>query len=128
MNHQTEKMISKLLDEIKENQEKLADAEYAIASAKTKIFDSLESNEIETVTVGEEENQVKVTIVRPTTLKFNEDGLQKSLTPAQWRQVTKTVLDKKALEDAVARGKVDIGIVGKNSEEVASKPYLKITR
>lgn len=128
MNHQTEKMLSNLLEEIKENQAIVADAESAIADAKKKILQSLENNEIDTVTIGEEENQVKVTIVRPTTLKFNEDGLQESLTPTQWRQITKTVLDKKLLEDAVARGKVDISIVSKNSKEVASTPYLKITR
>lgn len=128
MNHQTEKMLSNLLEEIKENQAIVADAESAIADAKKKILQSLENNEIDTVTIGEEESQIKVTIVRPTTLKFNEDGLQESLTPTQWRQITKTVLDKKLLEDAVARGKVDISIVSKNSKEVASTPYLKITR
>jgi hypothetical protein len=128
MNYQTEKMLSNLLEEIKENQAIVADAESAIADAKKKILQSLENNEIDTVTIGEEESQIKVTIVRPTTLKFNEDGLQESLTPTQWRQITKTVLDKKLLEDAVARGKVDISIVSKNSKEVASTPYLKITR
>jgi hypothetical protein len=69
-----------------------------------------------------------VTVVRPTRLEFNEAGLEKALSEALWRQVTKRVLDKKALEDAVSRGKIDISVVSENSKEVATKPYLKITR
>ena len=126
MKHNTEAMLEKLAEEIKINQEKIAGCEKEIEDAKKKIFESLEKNELETVVIGE--NEIKITIVRPTTLKFDEEGLKSSLSESQWRQITKTVLDKKALEDAVARGKIEISIVGENSKEVASKPYLRITQ
>jgi preprotein translocase subunit SecF len=127
MNHQTKTMLEKLAEEIKIQQGKIVDLEHEIAKAKKKIFDALESNEVDTITVGESESETKITIVRPTSLKFNEEKLKEKLSDKQWRQITKTVLDKKAIEDAVARGTIDISIISANSVEVASKPYLRIT-
>ena len=127
MNHQTKKMLEQLVEEIKTQQEQLVDLEHEIAKSKKKIFDALENNEVDTITIGESESETKITIVRPTSLKFNEEKLKEKLSDKQWRQITKTVLDKKAIEDAVARGTIDISIISANSAEVASKPYLRIT-
>lgn len=127
VNYQTKEMLEQLVEEIKIQQGKIVDLEHEIAKAKKKIFDALESNEVDTITVGESESETKITIVRPTSLKFNEEKLKEKLSDKQWRQITKTVLDKKAIEDAVARGKIDISIISANSVEVASKPYLRIT-
>ena len=127
MNHQTKKMLEQLVEEIKTQQAQLVDLEHEIAKSKKKIFDALESNEVDTITIGESESETKITIVRPTSLKFNEETLKAKLSANQWRQITKTVLDKKAVEDAVARGTIDISIISANSVEVASKPYLRIT-
>jgi dGTP triphosphohydrolase len=127
MNHQTKKMLEQLVEEIKTQQAQLVDLEHEIAKSKKKIFDALESNEVDTITIGESESETKITIVRPTSLKFNEEKLKEKLSDKQWRQITKTVLDKKAIEDAVARGTIDISIISANSAEVASKPYLRIT-
>jgi hypothetical protein len=127
MNHQTKKMLEQLVEEIKNQQAQLVDLEHEIAKSKKKIFDALESNEVDTITIGESESETKITIVRPTSLKFNEEKLKEKLSDKQWRQITKTVLDKKAIEDAVARGTIDISIISANSAEVASKPYLRIT-
>jgi hypothetical protein len=127
MNHQTKKMLEQLVEEIKTQQGQLVDLEHEIAKSKKKIFDALENNEVDTITIGESESETKITIVRPTSLKFNEEKLKEKLSDKQWRQITKTVLDKKAIEDAVARGTIDISIISANSAEVASKPYLRIT-
>ena len=69
----------------------------------------------------------KVTIVRPTSIEIDEEGLKKAITASQWKAITTLSLDKKKLEDHVARGKIDIDIVAKNSTEKPKKPYLKIT-
>ncbi len=127
MNHQTKKMLEQLAEEIKIQQGKIVDLEHEIAKSKKRIFDALESNEIDTITIGESESETKITIVRPTSLKFNEEKLQEKLSDKQWRQITKYVIDRKAIEDAVARGIIDISIISANSVEVASKPYLRIT-
>ena len=69
----------------------------------------------------------KVTVVRPTSIDIDEEGLKNELKPSQWKAITTLSLDKKKLEDNVARGKIDIDVVAKNSTEKPKKPYLKIT-
>ena len=128
MNYQTENAIEDLLDEIDFHQQEADMHANKVSKAKEALFALLEKHELETVKVGEEGASTKVTIVRPTTMEFNEDGLKKSVSDSVWRQITKLVLDKKALEDAVARGKVSVDIVADNSKEVPKKPYLKITK
>jgi hypothetical protein len=121
-------VIERLLAEYAEQQEALANISDALEKTKTKLMEYLEKNSLDTVTVGDEEDITKVTIVRPTKLVFDESGLESALTKPQWSSITKRVVDKKALEDAVARGKIDISVVEQNSKEVGTKPYLKITR
>lgn len=127
MNKKQIEVLEDLVNDYYEVQEQLADLEKSLNIIKEKLMKRLEDAELETITLGEEGAEVKVTIVRPTTLKLNEAGLEKSLSSGQWTQITKRVVDKKALEDAVARGKIDPSVVADNSNEVASKPYLRIT-
>ena len=127
MNSQSLASLKQWAEEIIKKKEEIALLEKEISQKQEKVFETLEKNELETIVVGESESEIKITIVRPSTLKFKEDALQEQLSAKQWRQITKTVIDKKAVEDAVARGIVDISVISKNSSEVASKPYLKIT-
>lgn len=128
MNYKTENAIGDLLDEIDFHQQEADMHSDKVAKAKESLFALLEKHELETIKVGEDGSSTKVTIVRPTSMEFNEEGLKESVSDSVWRQITKLVLDKKALEDAVARGKVSVDIVAENSKEVAKKPYLKITK
>lgn len=89
------------------------------------FLDGNESDSIES-TVGSE--HLKATIVRSTTLKFDEHGLASELSPHMWREVTRRVLDTKALEDKVARGAIDVEVVAKYSDEVPRKPYVRLSR
>lgn len=127
MNSRQLATVESLLNEHLHLNETIADLQKQLEKVKEKIFKHLEDNELETLTVGEDGDEIKVTIVRPTTLKFDEEGLKESLSPTQWKSVTKQVVDKKALEDAVVRGKIEPSVVADNSKEVASKPYLRIT-
>ena len=128
MNYQTERAIEDLVDEIDFHQQEADIHLDKVGKAKEALMVLLEKHELETVKVGEDGESTKVTIVRATSMEFNEEGLKKSVSESVWRQITKVVLDKKALEDAVARGKVPIETVADNSKEVAKKPYLKITK
>jgi hypothetical protein len=128
MQHNTTEAIKRLAEEHFRLKGLIEKHEEQLTENHQRIRELLERQEVETVTVGEEDDTIKVTVVRPTRLEFNEAGLEKALSEALWRQVTKRVLDKKALEDAVSRGKIDISVVSENSKEVATKPYLKITR
>ena len=127
MNTKQIESIERLLEEYHQIADDMASLDERLNKVKKTLMEKLESAELETLTVGEEGSEIKVTIVRPTTLKLNEAGLEKELSPAQWKLITKKVVDKKALEDAVVRGKIDPTVVADNSNEVASKPYLRIT-
>lgn len=118
--------IRNLVEEYKEATSELEAIQATIDKLKERLMTKLQDAELETITVGEGE-EVKVTIVRPTTLKIDEEGLKEALSPSLWKSVTKQVIDKKALEDAVVRGKIEASVVADNSKEVAAKPYLRIT-
>ena len=127
MNKKQTEAINSLLEYHQEITEKrnLLDAE--IQGIKEQIMKTMESEGLETLLVGEDDKQHKVTIVRPSVLKLDEEGLENALSKAQWKLITKQTIDKKALENAVVRGKIDPLIVSENSKEVPSKPYLRIT-
>ena len=119
--------IAKLVEEHKEISQHISELTASLDAVKAKLMEKLEANELETLTIGEEGEEVKVTIVRPTTLKVDEVGLEKALTFNQWANITKVVVDKKALEDSVVRGMIDAATVAQHTKEVASRPYLRIT-
>lgn len=127
MNTQQIQHIERLALEHLETAMKIAELQERLDTIKTKLMEKLENAELETITVGEGSDEIKVTIVRPTTLKIDENGLKEALPKTVWNSITKTSVDKKALEDAVVRGKIDPTVVADNSKEVASKPYLRIT-
>lgn len=127
MNSKQLDAMEDLVNEHYEIQEEMAKLEKRLATIKSKLMQKMEDAELETITLGEEGATVKVTIVRPTTLKIDEEGLKEALPKVVWNSITKTSVDKKALEDAVVRGKIEPSVVASNSKEVASKPYLRIT-
>jgi hypothetical protein len=127
MNTRQLNTVESLLNEHQSIKDTINDLDAQLTKLKEKIFGHLEDNALETLEVGEEGSVIRVTIVRPTTLKIDEAGLEQALTKPQWKLITKQVVDKKALEDAVVRGKIDTNIVADQTKEVASKPYLRIT-
>lgn len=128
MNTRQIEVVQRLVDRHKAIKEEMSALQEELEAVNESLMEKLEANELETLTLDDkEENTVKVTIVRPTQLKIDEVGLEKALTKSQWSSVTKTVVDKKALEDAVVRGKIDATVVADHTKEVKAKPYLRIT-
>ena len=128
MNHQTEKAIERLVVEINSASAEIANWQTQLDEAKIELMSLLEKHELDTIDVEVREEETKITIVRPSQLKIDEEGLEDAVSEAIWRSITKRVIDKKALEDAVAKGKVEAVTVSKHSKEVATKPYLRITK
>ena len=128
MNHQTEKAVERLVVEINSASTEIANWQTQLDEAKIELMSLLEKHELDTIDVEVREEQTKITIVRPSQLKIDEEGLEDAVSEAIWRSITKRVIDKKALEDAVAKGKVEAVTVSKHSKEVATKPYLRITK
>ena len=70
---------------------------------------------------------VKGTLVKAMRVVTDYDALEKLLSPAQWKRVTKPVLDKEKLEAEIVVGRIDASVVASVSEEKPNKPYLRIT-
>jgi hypothetical protein len=128
MNYQTEQAIERLLVEIESAEEEAQNWQAQVDKSKAELMALMEKHELSTIAIQVREEDQRVTVVRPTQLKIDEQGLQDAVSEAIWRTITKRVIDKKALEDAVTRGKVEAETVSKHSKEVATKPYLRITR
>lgn len=119
--------IEKIVEILSQIKQEIVELENMRKQIESELIERLEQNGAERITVKTDDAEVTATIVRSTTLKFDEQGLASALPPAMWRQISTRVLDGKALEDKVARGAIDVDIVAQNSEEVARKPYVKLT-
>ena len=119
--------ISVLKSEISEREELRKQLEEKLFKLIEAESDQLSESFMMQERYDEEIFITKVTIVRPTSIEIDEEGLKKALTASQWKAITTLSLDKKKLEDNVARGKIDIDVVANNSTEKPKKPYLKIT-
>lgn len=82
---------------------------------------------IKTRTIDEGAIAITATLVAGSEEVIDPAKLKKALGAAKWGKVTTLVLDKKKLQDAMARGLVDPNIVASCSETVDRAPYIKIT-
>lgn len=67
------------------------------------------------------------TVVRGTTLSYDEDGIKRSLGATLWKKVTKQVMDKEKLEAAIVVGDIDPNIIAQHTTEKDKKPYIRVT-
>lgn len=74
-----------------------------------------------------DDERVKGTIVRGERVVIDELKLRKSIGSAQWKKVTKEVLDKKKLEAETAIGNIDANKIAMASEVYENAPFIKIT-
>lgn len=78
-------------------------------------------------TISAQDGNVKGTLVAGSRITIDEDALKKALTAAQWKKVTKQVLDKERLEAHIVTGDVDPNVVAAASVEKDIKPYIKVS-
>jgi hypothetical protein len=70
----------------------------------------------------------KATVVRGNITTYNEAGLKKALGAATWNKITKKVLDRPKLEQAVNDGEIDINVVAAHAEVKPKKPYVSFSK
>jgi hypothetical protein len=78
-------------------------------------------------TIEIEDGAVKATLVEGSRVVTDADKLEAALSPAQWKSITKPVLDKEKLEAMIVIGKIDKSVVAAASEEKDSKPYILVS-
>lgn len=77
--------------------------------------------------VTDDDVKYTATVVAPTRVIVNPDKLKKAIGAEAFKKITKPVMVEALLEDAIAQGTIDMNIVAQCSDEVPSKPYIKIT-
>lgn len=77
--------------------------------------------------VSDPRTVITATLVEPSRLDLNEDRLRELVGEERWMAVTRRVVDKKLLEDAMATGAITPAEVARCSTEVPSQPHIKIT-
>ena len=115
--------IYALRSQIEELSQHKADLEAMLLDA------GVETVEVRTDSYGDPGQyvDVKMTVVNSSTVTVIEDKLRKALGVARFNKMTKRVLDKSLLEDAMAKGAVSPTVVASCSEERPRKPYLRTT-
>lgn len=71
--------------------------------------------------------KVTGTLVEPTSLIFDEEKLKKKVGASTWNKITRRVLDRSLLEEAVARGLVSPATVASCASEEPKNPYIRVT-
>lgn len=72
-------------------------------------------------------SKINASVIEGTSMVIDDVKLRRRLGARLWGKVTKTVLDKKMLEAAIAAKEVDPIIVAECTEEVPRTPYIKTT-
>lgn len=70
---------------------------------------------------------VRARLVIGSSTRYDERGLAKALGAPVWNKVTKKVLDKGKLEDAVDKGDIDLNVVAQYATVTPNKPYIRLT-
>lgn len=117
----------------------LQDSLIELARIKEQIEDlSEEKREVEEVivaslkatgqkSVSANGGDLKGTLVEGSVITIDDEGLKKRLTAAQWKKVTKQVLDKERLEAEITVGNIDANEVAAVSTEKDRKPYIRVS-
>lgn len=122
--------LTKKLDELLALKDEIAALDAKKKALEATVMEALEAKDLSTLEWGEGPKTGKpnkVTIVYSSRLQIDEQALKERLTPKQWSAITTVVVDNKALEDQVARGKIEASVVADCSEDLPRSPYLKVT-
>jgi hypothetical protein len=109
--------------EVARAKQNLVEAEAELAKAQENLIAHLTS-------VGHKSREYggfRATLVKSETVKVNEAGLKKAIGARVFNKLTKAVLDKKKLEEAVEAGAIDPVILAQNSQVVEGKPFIRLT-
>lgn len=117
-------VIDELLARLHRTRAEIKDMEEWAKAAQAEVLEATPAD-VDKLSWAVESSEGTATVVRPTTIKFDEEALEKALGPKVWSQITKVSVDQKKLGDLVARGVVDVEVVAEHSTEVARTPYVR---
>lgn len=97
------------------------------AQVEARLVESLQRSGHKSLSADIDGVKIKGTLCAPTRVVIDEARLKASLDAAQWKKVTSLKLDKEKLEAAVVQNIVDRNVVAAVSDELDSKPYIRVS-
>lgn len=95
---------------------------------QAELIDWLDSRDQKTLSIDLPDGRnIKGTAIHGTRVIIDEPRLKKTLGAKLFNKLTKRVLDKNKLEDAMASGEVNPLDVATCSDEKHNRPYMKVT-
>ena len=130
MNPKDLKKLAELLAELDQWRQQAKDAD-AVAkklqvTAVTAMKKMKEEDDTGTIVFDSMGRSRRATLIEPTKTIIDEEGLLDSLTPAQRKLITRTVIDQSALSDAIDRGKINAREISKHITTEDGTPSIRI--
>ncbi len=113
--------------ELAEWKQKKNEAEAKVKSLTAHLTQALQDREIRKLRTEGPDGILTGTLVTPSVVEVDEARLKRKIGAKVWHKLTREVLDKSKLDDALATGLVDIADVALCSSEVPRSPYIKIS-
>jgi len=105
------------------NSRKLVDTE--LSGLRSEILEAMGSDDHKEGEVNGE--LVSITVVRPTSLEYDEAAIREEVGEAMWKKLTRPVFDPQLLADAVSNAEVDRSVVARHVKTVSRSPYPRIS-
>jgi hypothetical protein len=106
---------------------RMAEAGETLELTQAELCELMVMDEEPSISFKHDGVKIQGTVILGTRIKIREAQLKKALGAKGWARITSLTLDKKKLEDAIARGDIDPNVVAQYSDELPNKPYIKIT-
>jgi hypothetical protein len=101
-------------------------ADDAYKEAAKAYMAALDAEGLDSLSTVHKGQRITATKVQSSTLKIDEDGLAEAVGSQKWVTISKRVLDRKLLEDAMMRDRIDSTILTRHSDEVPRAPYVRV--
>ena len=119
--------VRQLLLDLHRAKVKREEVEAAYKAASKAYLAALSDNEMDTMTTEWRDLRITGTKVQSSTLNIDEEALAEAVGPQKWVTISKRVLDKQLLEDAVVKDRVSPTLLAEHSNEIPRAPYTKVT-
>lgn len=119
----SDRELARLAQEHKEIKNRIKALEAKAGKRKDVILAELERRGLKAI----ETEEVRVTMVQRTVVNYHVDQLKERLGPSKFKRITKPVVDKDALAEAVQQGKVNMEDVDACSSLQYQAPYITVS-
>lgn len=119
--------VDEMLLSVVQAKKRKEEAEHYYKLQQQSLIEMLESNQQKSATVRDGGKKYKITYVRGERTVIDSDALRKELGTRIFNKYTVRTLDRKKLEEGIARGDVDKVLVSKHMSLLQNAASLRVT-